>query len=91
MKDSLFTFEDIEPYTFIRWRGRPAWVLDKGGHIMQKTDARHIHIEYVNRDSGRSDTNIHENIVNRALSTGNGKLWVDFGNRLHSGNSNATA
>lgn len=96
MSDTIpFTFEDIEPYTFIRWRGRPAWVIDKGDHLLPKTNAEHLYIEYDDDDeSMKPDTHIHENIVRRELSSDKSerRLWVDFGRRLFSeGEQNATA
>lgn len=82
-----FTFEDIEPYTRVEWRGRRGWVLDKGAHLLDGVDARHLLIEYdEDVDTDRSEGRIHERVVNRSLHDGGGspkELWVDWGNRLH--------
>jgi len=79
----VFTFDDIDKYTRIYWKGQPGWVLDKGPHVQPAVkDARHLYIEFEDEQSGKQDSRMfHEKIVNKYLREKR-LLWVDFGDRL---------
>lgn len=73
--DQLFTFEDIEKYTFVRVNGDPGYVIDKGSHLEDAINARHVLIEFLDED--RDSFTIHEKLVNERLYKKR-KLWVDW-------------
>lgn len=68
-----FTFDDIPLYSRAELGGRMGYVLDKGHHVSEVVDARHIYIEF---DDG-GDATLHENIVNKYLRQSR-DLWIDF-------------
>lgn len=69
----LFNFDDIPLYCRAELGGRLGYVLDKGHHVSEVVDARHIYIEF---DDG-GDATLHENIVNKYLRQSR-DLWIDF-------------
>lgn len=82
--DQLYSFDDIEKYTYVRLRGDEGFVVDKGDHIMPTMDARHLQVEIYNDNSGssyREKQNVHEKLVNKFLYE-NKNLWVDWTGRL---------
>lgn len=80
--DQLFTYDDVEPYTHVRLRGRPGWVLDKGAHV-STTAGEHLYIEYedVPKYSNKREAYLHRNLVNKHLRQRD-TLWVDFRNKM---------
>lgn len=73
-------YEDVEKYTWCRFRGRYGWVMDKGDHVSDKAVGRHILIDYED-DEEPSTARLHENLVNKYLRDQKW-LWVDFGEKL---------
>lgn len=74
-----YSYSDVEPYTYCYFRGRPGWILDKGGHIQEGLNAGHILIQYDDDDGG--EMIIHENLVTQKLQDGR-ELWIDFDQHL---------
>jgi len=76
----LYDYDDIERYTYCRYKGRPGWIMDKGDHISETT-GNHIYIEF--QDGGAQSTlNLRQNLVDRYLRNRN-NLWVDFTHNIH--------
>lgn len=75
-----YTFDDIEPYTYVVLRGRPGWVLDKGDHVVDTVEnAEHVYIEFADDNDNGDDSSIrlHERFVNKYLKNRE-TLWVDW-------------
>lgn len=77
-RNELFTFEDIEEYDYVRYKGQQGYVLDKGEHLVPDVDASHIHIQL---DTGAA-VNVHEDLVTRRLAENSAELWCDFNNHV---------
>lgn len=77
--DQIYTFEDIEKYTYVLLDGNPAHVIDKGKHIHDAVNARHMLIEPLDED--REPVILHERLVNERLYKRR-RLWVDWENRI---------
>lgn len=74
--DQLYTYEDIEKYSYVILNGKPGYVIDKGDHIVGSMDGiGHLLIEPYDGD-GR-DRKVHEKLVNRYLYEKH-RLWVDW-------------
>lgn len=80
--NQLFTYEDVKPYTYVRLRGRPGWVLDKGSHV-SSSEGEHLYIEYedVPKNSHKREAYLHKNLVNKHLRQKD-TLWVDFRSKM---------
>jgi hypothetical protein len=82
---SPYSFEDIEPYTFVRYNGRPGWVLDKGNHLVPSIPhSSHIHIQFTDdpdRDHKNETKEMHENVVDQYIEQGR-RLFIDFEDAL---------
>lgn len=70
------TFDDIPKYSLIKLRGYIAYVLDKGEHIGQR-DGKFMLVSYESENAPRTETQIHERVVNKYLHEQK-NLFVDF-------------
>lgn len=80
-----YTFEDIEPYSYVHLDGQRGWILDKGDHLAETNDptSEHIMVQLVpdSENEEAEEKLLHERVVNIYLRDQR-KLWVDFGNRI---------
>lgn len=77
--EPIKTFDDIEKYTYVRYRGKPGWILDKGTHLSQ-TKGSHIQIqmeEPIHPNSDKMECVVVERLVNKYLREKK-TLWVDW-------------
>jgi hypothetical protein len=78
MSDPRKTFDDIERYQYIVFRGDPGYVLEKGEHILPASSGSHLQIEiFGEREEGTKTIPLHERIVKRYLNQRE-KLFVDW-------------
>lgn len=79
--DQLYTYDDIEKYTYVIVNGVQGYVLDKGQHLVKAVDARHMLVERHNQDHKDDELRLHEKLVNRYLYEQD-RLWVDWDGQL---------
>jgi len=82
--DQVMTFDDVELYCYVRLRGDPGFVIDKGDHLSNR-DGRHLLISFTEgADREKNETKLHERVVNKYIHE-NKHLFVDFQNIIPMG------
>lgn len=77
--DPLYTYEDIELYAPIKYRGVPGYVVDKGQNIIPQTPRKMIRVSLDRPPEGGEGTDyiMGRDTVNNHLER-QSVLWVDF-------------
>lgn len=79
--DQLYTYDDVERYSRVVYRGNEAYVIEKGDDVVSESDNRHIKIRYKDRPHNRDTRTIMERHVNKYLAQQR-ILWVDWNEKL---------